>query len=55
MTSVSSSSTMPHRKDILSEEVIQRALDAIKSGEVKSAYAAEKKFGVGRALLCRRL
>ena len=42
-------------KSVLSEEVIHQALDAIKLGEVRSAYAAEKKVGVRRALLCRRL
>ena len=42
-------------ESVLSEEVIQQALDAIKSGEVRSVYAAEKRFGVGRAPLCRRL
>ena len=49
---------MSHRKgnkSVLFEEVIQQALDAIRSGKVRSAYAAKKKFGVGRALLCRRL
>ena len=49
---------MSHRKgnkSVLFEEVIQQALDAIRSGKVRSAYAAKKKFDVGRALLCRRL
>ena len=42
---------MPRRKGnkgVRSEEVIQQASDAIKLGEVRSAYAAEKKFGVRR-------
>ena len=42
-------------KSVLSKAVIQQALDAIKSGEIRSAYAAEKKFGVGHALLCQQL
>ncbi len=37
------------------EENVQKALEVIRSGEVPSAYAAEKKFGVSRVVLCRRL
>ena len=37
------------------ERLVQKALDVIKSGEVYSAYAAEKKFGVSRVLLSRCL
>ena len=35
--------------------MIQQALDAIKSGKARSAYAAEKRFGVGRSLQCQQL
>lgn len=37
------------------EEKTQKALDDIKSGVLKSAYAAEKEHGVSRVLLSRRL
>ena len=37
------------------EDRITKAIDAIKKKEVKSAYAAEKRFGVSRSTLSRRL
>ncbi len=38
-----------------SEEEIQEALKAIQDGTVKSAYEAEKKFGVPRSTLTRMI
>ena len=37
------------------KSLAQKAFDAIKSGEVYSAYAAEKKFRISRVLLSKRL
>ena len=48
-------SPKPTSSCIEKESLVQKALDAIKSGEVCSAYAAKKKFGVSRVLLSRRL
>ncbi len=45
----------PQPKGPKTEETVQRALETIRSGEVPSAYAAEKKFGVSRVVLCWRL
>ena len=48
-------SPKPTSSCIEKESLVLKALDAIKSGEVCSAYAAEKKFGVSRVLLSKRL
>ena len=37
------------------EGLVQKALDAIKSGEVCSAYAVKKKFVASRVLLSKHL
>ena len=42
-------------KRACTEEDVQKALDDIKSGVFKSAYAAEKGTGISRVLLSRRL
>jgi hypothetical protein len=42
-------------KNRISEEEIQEALKAIQDGTVKSAYEAEKKFGVPSSTLTRRM
>ena len=41
----------PTSSCIEKESLVQKTFDAIKSGEVCSAYAAEKMFGVSRVLL----
>ena len=49
---------MPPRSTVTpaeKEALIQEALNAIMSGEIHSAYAAEKRFGISRVLLSRRL
>ena len=47
-------SSKPTSSRIEKESLVQKALDAIKS-EVCNAYAAEKKFGISRVLLSKRL